>query len=54
METLLGDPSNAKDKLGWRPKTTLEELVAEMVATDIEEAKKSIPQAQGLCGGGGT
>ena len=40
VETLLGDPSNAKDKLGWMPKTTLEELVAEMVATDVEEAKK--------------
>ena len=40
VETLLGDPSKAKDKLGWTPKTTLEELVAEMVATDVEEAKK--------------
>ena len=34
------DPSKAKDKLGWTPKTTLEELVAEMVAADVEEAKK--------------
>ena len=40
VETLLGDPTKAKDKLGWTPKTTLEELVAEMVATDVEEAKK--------------
>ena len=40
VETLLGDPSKAKDKLGWTPKTTLEELVAEMVAADVEEAKK--------------
>ena len=40
VETLLGDPSKAKDKLGWTPKTTLEDLVAEMVATDVEEAKK--------------
>ena len=40
VETLLGDPSKAKDKLGWRPTTTLEELVAEMVAADLEEAKK--------------
>ena len=40
VETLLGDPSKAKDKLGWTPKTTLEELVAEMVAGDVEEAKK--------------
>ena len=40
VETLLGDPSKAKAKLGWTPKITLEELVAEMVATDVEEAKK--------------
>ena len=40
VETLLGDPSKAKEKLGWTPKTTLEELVAEMVAIDVEEAKK--------------
>ena len=40
VETLLGDPAKAKDKLGWTPTTMLEELVAEMVATDREEAKK--------------
>ena len=40
VETLLGDPTKAKEKLGWTPTTTLEELVAEMVATDKEEAKK--------------
>ena len=40
VETLLGDPTNAKERLGWTPKTTLEELVAEMVAADVEEAKK--------------
>ena len=40
VDTLLGDPSKAKDKLGWSPTTTLEELVAEMVTTDVEEAKK--------------
>ena len=40
VETLLGDPAKAKAKLGWTPTTTLEELVAEMVATDQEEAKK--------------
>ena len=40
VETLLGDPSKAKDKLGWIPTTTLDELVAEMVAADVEEAKK--------------
>ena len=40
VETLLGDPSKAREKLGWTPTTTLEELVAEMVATDREEARK--------------
>jgi GDPmannose 4,6-dehydratase len=40
VETLLGDPTKAKDKLGWTPTTTLEELVAEMVEADKEEAAK--------------
>ena len=40
METLLGDPTRAKEKLGWTPTTTLEELVAEMVSADREDAKK--------------
>jgi GDPmannose 4,6-dehydratase len=40
VETLLGDPTKAKDTLGWTPTTTLEELVAEMVAVDKEEAAK--------------
>ena len=40
VDTLLGDPTKAKEKLGWTPTTTLEELVAEMVASDKEEAKK--------------
>jgi GDPmannose 4,6-dehydratase len=40
VETLLGDPSKARDRLGWTPTTTLEELVAEMVAADKEEAAK--------------
>ena len=40
VETLLGDPTRAKDKLGWTPTTTLEELVAEMVNADRIDAKK--------------
>ena len=40
VETLLGDPTRAKEKLGWTPTSTLEELVAEMVDADREEAKK--------------
>ena len=40
VETLLGDPSKAHEKLGWTPTTTLEELVAEMVQHDRQEAAK--------------
>jgi GDPmannose 4,6-dehydratase len=40
VETLLGDPTKAKEKLGWTPTTTLEELVAEMVSADKQEAAK--------------
>src|SRR5574343_519724 len=40
VETLLGDPSKAKEKLGWTPKTTLPELVKEMVLADYSAAKR--------------
>ena len=40
VETLLGDPSKAKNKLGWEPKIKFDELVAEMVREDLEAAKK--------------
>lgn len=40
VETLLGDPSKAKEKLGWSPKTTFEELVAEMVNADLKNANR--------------
>lgn len=40
VETLLGDPSKAKRKLGWEPTTTFEELVAEMVRADMEETMR--------------
>jgi GDPmannose 4,6-dehydratase len=40
VETLLGDPSKAKDKLGWEPKTTFEELVSEMVQDDLKTAQR--------------
>ena len=40
VETLLGDPSKAKDKLGWTPKTTLAELVREMTLSDYTSAKR--------------
>ena len=40
VETLLGDSSKAKEKLGWSAKTSFEELVTEMVDTDLESAKQ--------------
>ena len=39
VETLLGDASKARSKLGWTPKTTFRELVAEMVKADLELAE---------------
>jgi len=40
VETLLGDPSKAKQKLGWVPEITAQEMCAEMVVYDLNEAKK--------------
>ncbi|MES2919242.1 MAG: GDP-mannose 4,6-dehydratase [Pseudomonadota bacterium] len=40
VETLLGDPAKAKDKLGWVPEITLDEMVKEMVAHDLEDARR--------------
>ncbi|MGF1763569.1 GDP-mannose 4,6-dehydratase [Aliivibrio kagoshimensis] len=40
VETLLGDPSKAKQKLGWVPEITVEEMCAEMVQYDYEKAKQ--------------
>ena len=40
VETLLGDPFKAKEKLGWEPKITLEEMVYEMMENDINIAKR--------------
>ena len=40
VETLLGDPTKAKEKLGWVPRTTFAELVSEMVREDLKSAKR--------------
>ncbi len=40
VETLLGDPSKAKAKLGWVPEITVQQMCAEMVATDLQAAKQ--------------
>ena len=49
VDTLLGDPTKAREKLGWTPTTTIEELVAEMLAADKEEAaKEALLRRQGF------
>ena len=40
VETLLGDPAKAKNKLGWTPKTSFKSLVAEMVQADLSAAER--------------
>jgi GDPmannose 4,6-dehydratase len=40
VETLLGDPSKAKNKLGWSPRVGFKELVSEMVREDLKEAER--------------
>ena len=40
VETLLGDPTKAKEKLGWTPQITVEEMCAEMVSNDLKIAKR--------------
>ena len=39
VDTLLGDPSKAKEKLGWHPEITAQEMCSEMVKSDLNEAK---------------
>jgi GDPmannose 4,6-dehydratase len=40
VKTLLGDPAKAKLKLGWVPEITVQQMCAEMVGADLEEARK--------------
>jgi len=46
VETLLGDPSKAKAKLGWVPEVSFDELVREMVETDLEIARRDAHMKQ--------
>ncbi len=49
VETLLGDPSKAHKELGWKPTTTLEEMVEEMVSHDLDKARQqALLQASGF------
>ena len=48
VETLLGDPSKAKELLGWVPEITVQEMCSEMVANDLDQAKqKSLLKSHG-------
>lgn len=42
VDLLLGNPAKAREKLGWQPKTTLEELAALMVEEDLKAAKRDV------------
>ncbi|WP_048174144.1 GDP-mannose 4,6-dehydratase, partial [Methanosarcina sp. 2.H.T.1A.8] len=43
VELLIGDPSKAREKLGWQPKVKMEELVRIMIKADEEEVLKNYP-----------
>jgi len=48
VETLLGDPSLAKEKLGWEPRTTINDMITEMVDYDLDQAKRiAVLRSQG-------
>jgi len=42
VESLLGDPTKAREKLGWTPTTTFEELVSEMMREDLNSARRDV------------
>jgi GDPmannose 4,6-dehydratase len=42
VETLLGDPTKAKEKLGWVPEITLDQMIVEMVAHDLDQARQNV------------
>ena len=42
VDLLVGDASKARDKLGWKPKTSFAQLVKEMVAGDLADAKREV------------
>ena len=50
VETLLGDPTKAREKLGWSPTTTFKELVSEMVREDLKNAERDeLVKKHGFC-----
>jgi len=49
VELLIGDPTKANEKLGWKPKYTLKEMITEMVSADVQEfQQKKILQDAGF------
>jgi GDPmannose 4,6-dehydratase len=40
VDTLLGDPGKARTRLGWEPRTSFEAMVQEMVASDLDKARR--------------
>ncbi len=46
VEHLIGDPAKARDKLGWEPRTSFEEMVKLMVDADLELLASGVPQKQ--------
>jgi len=42
VETLLGDPKKAREKLGWIPQITIQETCSEMIKKDLSEAKRLV------------
>ena len=42
VESLLGDPTKAKEKLGWAPKTSLQEMIEEMMQADMKMVKNEL------------
>jgi GDPmannose 4,6-dehydratase len=49
VHSLLGDPSKAKEKLGWQPEITFNELVLEMVANDLRNAAREVMTLRNGC-----
>jgi len=47
VDVLLGDSSDAKKKLGWKPEVSFEQLITMMVDADLERLKKETKEARG-------
>jgi GDPmannose 4,6-dehydratase len=46
VEHLVGDATKAKEKLGWVPQTSFEEMIRRMVDSDLELLGRGVPQKQ--------